>query len=52
MTDQEPIPVEGDSYWEKRCLAAEKLLEKNYKNIPDSPLYMEWQEAKNHTKII
>lgn len=34
-----------ESYWQKRCEAAETLLKKHYKNIPDSAEYMNWQST-------
>lgn len=34
-------------YWKKRCEAAEAVLHKHYKEISDSPTYMEWQQTIN-----
>ena len=34
-----------DSYWQRRCEAAELLLKKYYKNIPDCPEYQAWQNT-------
>lgn len=39
---ESPSPSE-QPYWKRRCEAAELILKKYYKNIPDCPEYMDWQ---------
>lgn len=40
-----PLQEGRELYWQKRCEAAELLLNKHCKEIPDSPEYMNWQSA-------